>query len=252
MFYQTFLQLYEINRSFLSSLNDDNSTNNKLTINKLIMKQLLEDDSFRKIVVKKIGPCFDLVRLLEKSLLSKMLKPQELIIDHDDFYIAIDMFTNTYYICYKNLLMIDIDYYKKDTGENKTEDQLLQDIIEYCKLNNTIFRIYRSRNGIHAFLVSKKMDRKSEESINMMLDLGCDFYYTIYSYIRGWSVRVNKKRSDKSDILYELIGDFDKEGLIDNEVRRNGINDELIKLLNVHLICCDNFKDVEPCLMYDG
>ena len=38
-----------------------------------------------------------------------MKKPQELIEATDDYYVAIDFFSDYKYICFKELMMIDID-----------------------------------------------------------------------------------------------------------------------------------------------
>ena len=86
------------------------------------------------------------------------------------------------------------------------------------------------------------MDYRDDDALKIMLDLGTDFYYVVFSYLRGWSVRLNKKRRDTTDELYSYIGDIG-----------TGVADpHLDKLVTLHLNLVPVFKHVEPCLMYGG
>ena len=52
----------------------------------------------------------------------------------------------------------------------------------------------------------KGIDYKEKESIEYMIEFGCDEYYMIFSYIRGWCVRVNRKKKDISNkALYKYV-----------------------------------------------
>lgn len=220
-FYQSFLNLYNITE----------------------YDESLKDPRFRKYLITNLGRNFETVKLFGPALQNSILKPQRLIYDDDDYYIAIDMLSNTYYICYKNLLMIDIDFYKDNNVSDI--DTILEPIERYCDLHPTVrFRIYKSRNGIHAFLISSASNNKSEDSINIMLELNSDFYYTIYSYLRGWSVRLNRKLKevDMDTVLYTYIKD----------IGAGEIDENMEKLCNLHINLLDVFKDVKPCMMYGG
>ena len=74
----------------------------------------------------------------------------------------------------------------------------------------------------------------------MMLDLKCDFYYTVYCYLRGWSVRLNKKRKDTQDELYQYIG----------TVGTGKEDDQLVKLVNLHINLVPVFANTKPNTMY--
>lgn len=205
--------------------------------------------SFRKLILDEYGKTIEAVKTLEPGLRQTMKKPQRLLFDDNDYYVAIDMFTNTYYVCYRELLMVDIDFYKENIPNtetvkselvsNRKEEQLAMIINRfkiYCVDDRTLlFRLYSSRNGIHGFLISRPCNYKSDESIQLMISLNCDFYYVIYSYIRGWSVRLNKKESDIDPVLYKHICDVGT-GLPDNH---------LVKLVDLHLRLVTVFKDVD-------
>ena len=197
----------------------------------------LRDSGFRKMLVETEDQNMELVVLLSQSVINSMKKPQRLLHDDEDYYIAIDLFTNTYYICYRCLMMIDIDYYKSD--HNKQD--IIKTIEAYCQeYPEVLFRLYSSRNGVHAFLISNKMDYKSPDTINTMLRLGSDFYYTVYTYIRGWSVRLNKKEKDTDNILYKHICDLG-----------TGTADPYLeKLVDLHLNLVHTFKDTGTNTMH--
>ena len=192
----------------------------------------LAESGFRKMLTETQAKNYELVTLLAQSLKNCLNKPQRLIHDDEDYYIACDMHTNTYYVCYKSLMMIDIDYYKNNNIDN-IRSECIRD-------NSKLFRIYKSRNGIHAFLISHSSTYTDPNAINLMLDLDCDFYYTVYSYLRGWSVRLNRKETDVSDELYNFIEDIG-----------TGKPDErLEKLVNLHINLVPVFKDTSPNTMF--
>jgi hypothetical protein len=220
-FFESFLQLYK-------DLNPD-----------LFIKEF-QDPAFRNIYLEENGYTLDSIKAMAPSLLKGMLKPQRPIDDFDQFYIGQDLYTNTFYICYSNLLMVDIDFYKN--GETKTLEAIKAIFESYTESRPDLrFRLYRSRNGVHAFLISEAADYKKDFYLQMMLDLDCDFYYAIYAFLRGWSVRINRKKTDQ-DPLYELIGD----------IGSGNINSDQVKMVDLHLRLCDVFKNTGSNLMYDG
>ena len=233
-FYQTYINLLEEDRIKRNKLITYKSLDvNHKPVDFDFERKLLNFD-FRKFVLNKLGYNIETIKMIIPAIQGNMLRPQRLFIDKEDFYVACDMITNTYYICYKNLMMIDIDFYK-----NKDQDK--EYIIEqFEKDNNNCWKLYLTRNGIHAFLVSKKINYHSDESLQLMLnfkrqkyttdeknidDTLCDFYYILYSYIRGFCVRLNKKK-DEEKMEYLFIQYTGNKDLID-------IN--LDKLVNLHI-----------------
>ena len=251
-------------------------TNKVVETNKDMMDKF-KDPGFRHHISSKH---IDARLIIEVSpyLIHTLLKPQELIHAEKNYYIANDIFTNLHYICYKDLLMIDIDEYKNCDKidicdklphcicqiENVINDWE-QDEIEVkarcvlwkkkiCQCNNTEkilrYRIFKSRGGYHIFIISHKMDRHNKIAMQLMIEAECDFFYIIYSYIRGWCVRLNKKQTENKDNqLYTYYGDVIKGKFVmydDNSLATNRI-EELETYINIHMNLCGIFENVGEC-----
>ena len=94
------------------------------------------------------------------------------------------------------------------------------------------------RNGLHLFAVHETFDYQDDETLQLMIDLHCDFYYIIYSSLRGWSVRLNKKMGEQEE-MYEFIENIGKG--------REDI--QLGKLVELHKLFSNLFADRDICLM---
>lgn len=164
-------------------------------------RKMVRDKIFRKYLLKSIGPTFKLIETLSPYLLEGMVRPQRLLQNKKNYYVAQDLSTNTYYICYKHLMMLDIDFYKGVTSED-----VMEKLEKLAIDSNLLLDIFSSRNGIHAFVVSREFNFLQQKSVEFMLKAGCDFYYMAYSYLRGWSVRLNRKTREESVQMYEFLG----------------------------------------------
>jgi len=161
----------------------------------------------------------DTVKKIAPILLQTIKKEQELIEDTEDYYIAKDIQTNTFYICYKNLLMIDID---NNNNTSFTESEIIN---HFSNLNNYSWMIYKSNGGYHIFCTSETFEYRNLKTINFMIENHCDFYYSIFSYIRGFCTRLNKKSTEPLNTpLYKLIKVINDENS----------NKDLIKLVLKH------------------
>ena len=115
------------------------------------------------------------------------------------------MYTSTYYLCYKNLLMIDVDFDKEIEDSTKNIEKYLVFLQDFIASHpEFIFDIYQTRKGLHLFALHKEYDYKSDETLKLMLELKGDFYYIIYSHIRGFCVRLNRKVGECSPIYKYL------------------------------------------------
>lgn len=226
---------------------------------------LLRNRGFTKFVIQNEDPTVS-VKMLSYVMSHSMLKPQRLLIDHDDYYVAIDLFTNTYYICYRDVMMIDIDRYKNnDEVQVDTLDIIKSKLSAHPEL---FFRIYSSRNGYHIFVINKSMNYKSDESIRLMSELGCDFYYIVYSYLRGWSVRLNKKKGEENiDTLYNWVGDVVRGHFFPSDLSNIQLDGDIEKsitdmdlasimpdarlegLVQLHILLTAVFKNTGLCTM---
>ena len=174
---------------------------------------------------KSIENVTDIIRLAP-VFIDGVKRNQILIKTRNDYYIARDTLTNTVYICFKDLLTIDIDVYKvNDKAEEagKTEeaeeteeteeaekaekaeeaDKKIMD--HFSKLSET-FRIYKTSRGYHVYCTSKRFPYRNRDTMEYMLSNLCDKYYCVYSYIRGFSTRLNNKFNNEGQISYKYIG----------------------------------------------
>lgn len=179
----------------------------------------------------------DIIRLAP-AFISGVKRDQVLIKTSDDYYIARDILTNTVYICFKDLLTIDIDVdtdkntdinldINNDINLDKNTDIKLdinndEKIMDYFSKLSETFRIYKTPRGYHIYCTSKRFPYRDKDTISYMLNNFCDKYYCVYSYIRGFSTRLNNKFNNQGQIVYEYIG------------KTNGEEDcKLVKLVNL-------------------
>jgi len=160
-------------------------------------------------------------------LLSKIKRSQTLIDSTVDYYVASDNATNTVYMCYRDVLMIDIDL--------KHQELDVQQVLDYFdNIPHYAFKIFQSARGFHVFCVSQRFHYRDHLAIQFMLSHFADFYYTVYAYIRGFSVILNPKFRDSTDLpIYKdvgIVGD------------RNLIKDDILTLVDQHIKLCKRYK----------
>jgi len=170
-------------------------------------------------------------------------REQELLNTNIHYYVAKDKLTNTIYICFRNLLMIDIDIDKINVDEQNKNHITDEFIIDYFSKKKESFRIYKSINGYHIFCTSKKFKYRSKESIEFMLNNMCDKYYCMYSYLRGFCVRLNRKFNEidenpdknKTCKIYKLLAVINKNNELPEQKKRLELMDRLLmKYKNVY------------------
>jgi hypothetical protein len=123
-------------------------------------------------------------------LLQTIKKEQTLITTKSNYYVACDIKTNVIYICFKDLLMIDIDHCDLNISEL---------ISHFEKFESDSFTIFSNNSGkYHVFCTSKEYNHREADTVSFMLDNYCDFYYSVFAYIRGFSARLNSKFESES------------------------------------------------------
>lgn len=178
--------------------------------------------------------CSDTVEKIAPHLLQSMKKEQELIDTTEDYYVARDLVDNTIYICFKELMVIDID----QGSEQLDVDKIIK---HFSEIKEMSFRIYGRKDELnnfcayHVFCTNKKVGYRDKETISFMIANFCDFYYTIHSYIRGFCVRLNNKF--KTPNQYEFICKInaDQEDL--DLVKLVELHESLIKFYSKGEIC---------------
>ena len=154
------------------------------------------------------------IHAIAPFLLQNIKHKQHVIKRRDDYYIARDIQDDIVYMCFKNLMIIDID-----TLENSESE-----IIEYFTNLPGSYEIYKSNRGYHVFCTSQPVDYRADSTLQFLLDHKCDFYYIIYSYIRGFCVRLNKKPHEICKVPYTFVG----------AIRQELASPRLLYLVNKH------------------
>ena len=122
-----------------------------------------------------------------------------------------------YYIVYYDLLMVDLD----------NQDIDIQHLNILLTTLNIIGRLYKTYNGYHIFVTSHPIYHKSPEAKYIMKRLGCDLFYSTFSFLNGFKVRLNPKNHDDEITAAQYIGPV---GLCPNKLE----DTRLLQLLLLH------------------
>lgn len=186
------------------------------------------------------------IKHIKKIATQQIARDQTCIKDSHDYYIARDISSNTIYMCFKNMMMIDIDF-----NNNIDRDCVLKNLNSFCKNHSDyLFNVFTSRNGLHVFCISHKMDYTNLEHIQLMLDLQCDFFYTVYAHIRGWCVRLNRKMNEYDDYIRNPKSP--KITALDafESTVGNGVPDSrLLELINIYMSNVHKYNGAAPSKM---
>lgn len=145
---------------------------------------------------------------------SVVQRPQQLLQDHSEYFVAMDLSTKCIYMNYKHVMMLDLDNIPSNEIDVK-----VQELHNWCLNQNTCCAIYKTTRGLHVFFIDKKRNHKCHEGLQTAYDLGCDFNYILFTYVRAWSVRLSPKaHEDDEQALYSEYGLIGDEQHIDNEL----------------------------------
>ena len=161
------------------------------------INKILWDDFMKN---RKLNNNYKLL-LIELKKKIKNTTVYKIIESTDTYVIGYQPNTTMYFICYKNLLMLDYDI------NNVNYKCKLQNIYDFCDKNkNHKFRLVKSENVYHLFLTSHIMKYNNTDSIELSIKLHSDPLYILTSYIRGYAVRLNNKNIDNEYIEIGTIG----------------------------------------------
>lgn len=145
------------------------------------------------------------------------------------FIISQDQRTHMIFLKVYDLLMLDWDV--KDGIDKSAVVPMLERFINGQSLlpenkrlfkSTPCFKIYETDHGVHAYLISHRVPHNTEQSSAMMMSVCCDYFYTAFSRVTGYSIRLSPKVYDReSDSLY------DEEIIRDQFVQNPGIDDIL-------------------------
>ncbi len=184
---------------------------------------------FTQFVLKNNKLTYEIVKLLSVGYINYIKKPQKCLIDEKEYYVAIDMNTNLCYICYKNILMIDID----DTNIDNVMNLINKGIEKY----DDTYVLYKSINGFHIFVLNKYFDHLDKNTIEYLIDFNCDTNYIMCTYIRSFCTRLNKKQKDENNSLYELVGYYKREN------KSFDVSEDILNLVNLQHYYIEKFNN---------
>ena len=162
---------------------------------------------FRESLIQRHGRSVEVVFFLQRLLGCFVQKPQRCLVDDEDFYIGVDLYTRRHYICFRQLAMVDIDFQDASHALD-TMEQCLAFLAGVChKDPSLVMHVVGSQRGCHVFLVDKPRDFHSRDTIQLLLSLQCDLMYATYCSLHGFSVRLDRKPADdKSKPIYVDYG----------------------------------------------
>lgn len=127
-----------------------------------------------------------------------------------DYAYGVHVQETLYFISYRNLLMIDYD--------NEWDIEHLQAGIEPWMT----FRVVKTNRGYHCFLTSKRVPFNSSEAHRVLRKLKSDIFHAMGAWVRGYSVRVNRKHANDKYEEIQFIGTAPEDP-------------KLVKLYQLHL-----------------
>jgi hypothetical protein len=148
----------------------------------------------------------------------------------------------------------------KDNQKGNQKEKKIAELKKYClRYPDLCFIVYASQGGLHLFEASKRWDHRSDAAMRLMLEFQSDFYYIIYSHIRGWSVRLNQKNNEyqrnvQKDILADSDDSTDRKELYQyiGTFGTGTVNDHCYRLIQLHLSLSKIFIDASPSQMFGG
>lgn len=163
-----------------------------------------------------------LIEIISNYLITYLNKPQRLLKDNSDYYIAIDMITNTKYICFKDFCILDFDINKNNFS---SKEEILNYIDNNDILNKLIYYRVETERGYHIYLLDKPREYSDLNTFYFLNNFDSDVYYKFYCYLRGFSIRLSFKDSD--NYIYKCIKLVNKCNLKPNIKLKN--------LFHIHL-----------------
>jgi hypothetical protein len=182
------------------------------------IKQLLEDE--------RLGTdLYERILTLEK--LFELKENDNIVVINEEEKFGIYKHDNYYFVSYNDILMIDID-----------GDYTIEEIEKELNKTNESFYIYKTRNGYHAFMTSRRVNYHDKDTLKFMCSIDlCDKNYTFFTWLgKKTNVRINRKFDEdyKSGKLYEYVSLIGNNSLIDIE--------ESVHTHNIFTLCFSDIK----------
>lgn len=200
----------------------------ELTLNDFVLKfskkpidQLTHRDLF--FLINKVNSGYDYWNENENvRLLKPTFNKLKYIIEteNDDYIIGTQYHYSNYLkthitnslkiIAFKYLMILDYDIKGEGEGESDGEGKakLLNNITETLSKTNYSFLIYETKNGYHAYNISKRFPFYQQISYQLMHNLKCDNWYINFTKYVGYVTRLEKKKENNIVRDEEFIEKF--------------------------------------------
>lgn len=114
-----------------------------------------------------------------------------------DFQVNVNYNNMVMAMCTKDIFTVDLDFRSGYWNDSDALDtiELLTKYTNFMhqKGRDLLFKIYRTDKGMHAILVNKKLQSYTDEAVKMSVALCNDPFYTAFSKIYGYCLRINPK-----------------------------------------------------------
>lgn len=149
------------------------------------------------------------------------------------------------YLAFYNLCMIDFDVKDGIPKDNVPlvltrllNGQRLLPENERLSKSPLCFKLYETDNGVHAFVVSHRIDFNSPGAIRILLETCSDIWYTAFTFINGFNIRLTPKVIDTKNL---------KE-ISESKVKSEFIQKLGIKINNQNIIYIGDVNSIDPQL----
>lgn len=121
-----------------------------------------------------------------------------IIFQTKDFLININYHNMVFAMCYRDVLTLDLDF-PAGYWNAAEADMMIKDLKRFTQLmheqhhKDYLFKIYRTDKGLHAILCNKHLSAQSDEALSIMMSLCNDPFYTAFSKISGFCLRIGPK-----------------------------------------------------------
>lgn len=103
-----------------------------------------------------------------------------------------------YYIKFYDLLVLDFDGLSYEDLKSKLKP--LENLF--------LFRIYKTFNGFHVFIMSEKIQYNSVKALDIAKILKCDPWYAFYFKYHGYCIRISKKINREEEFIHKYVSDI--------------------------------------------
>lgn len=122
----------------------------------------------------------------------------EILFQTKDFQVNINYQNMVMAMCYRDVLTLDLDLPAGYWVQEEADEMIRQlisftDLMHFQEHIDLLFKIYRTDKGIHAILVNKHLSPNSDEALTIMLSLCNDPFYTAFSRVSGFCLRISPK-----------------------------------------------------------